>query len=76
MNLLFAIGGSVFFAIFLAVIFSLGSGKKRPDSSNFAQKFTGTLFVLIIIVIISTVFEMAGCNSDEEPNYPMKYERY
>ncbi|WP_344815748.1 hypothetical protein [Flavobacterium cheonanense] len=53
------------------MIFSIGS--KTKSDSNFMQKFTGTLMVLIIIVIIGTLSEKCGCSSKEEPDYPMKY---
>lgn len=74
MDFLFAIGGAVIFALIIAIVFTLAGDNKSSDS-NFAQKFTGSLFVLIVIVVLGTLSEMAGCSSEEEPDYPMKYER-
>ncbi len=60
-----------FIITIIRVIFSIGS--KTKSDSNFMQKFTGTLMVLIIIVIIGTLSEKCGCSSEDEPDYPMKY---
>jgi hypothetical protein len=30
--------------------------------------------VLIIIVIIGTISDKCGCSSEDEPDYPMKYQ--
>lgn len=74
MDFIFSIIGAVLISLLITIIrvvFSIGS--KTKSNSNFMQKFTGTLMVLIIIVIISTLFEKCGCSSEEEPDYPMKY---
>jgi uncharacterized membrane protein len=74
MDFVFGIIGAVmisFIITIIRVIFSIGS--KTKSDSNFMQKFTGTLMVLIIIVIIGTLSEKCGCSSEEEPDYPMKY---
>ena len=60
-----------FIITIIRVIFSIGS--KTKSDSNFMQKFTGTLMVLIIIVIIGAFSEKFGCSSEDEPDYPMKY---
>jgi uncharacterized membrane protein len=74
MDFIFGILGAVMISLIITiirVIFSIGS--KTKSDSNFMQKFTGTLMVLIIIVIIGTLSEKCGCSSEEEPDYPMKY---
>jgi uncharacterized membrane protein len=74
MDIIFGILGAVmisFIITIIRVIFSIGS--KTKSDSNFMQKFTGTLMVLIIIVIIGTLSEKCGCSTEEEPDYPMKY---
>ncbi|GAA4067733.1 hypothetical protein GCM10022389_11040 [Flavobacterium cheonanense] len=74
MDFIFGIIGAVLVSLIITiirVIFSIGS--KTKSDSNFMQKFTGTLMVLIIIVIIGTLSEKCGCSSKEEPDYPMKY---
>jgi len=74
MDFIFGIFGAVIISLIITiirVIFSIGS--KTKSDSNFIQKFTGTLMVLIIIVIIGTLSEKCGCSSEEEPDYPMKY---
>jgi len=74
MDFIFGIFGAVIISLIITiirVIFSIGS--KTKSDSNFMQKFTGTLMVLIIIVIIGTLSEKCGCSSEEEPDYPMKY---
>jgi hypothetical protein len=75
MIFIFGIGVAIFFALIIAIIFTLG-GDNKPGDSNFTQKFTTALFVIIIIVIIGSVLEMAGCSNEDEPDYPMKYERF
>ena len=75
MDFIFGILGAVmisFIITIIRVIFSIGS--KTKSDSNFIQKFTGTLMVLIIIVIIGTITEKSGCSSEDEPDYPMKYQ--
>lgn len=72
MDFLFAIIGGVIFS-FVIALFSHFGGKRNPGDSNFMQKFTGTFYVIIIIVIIGSLSDMAGCNPEDEPNYPMKY---
>jgi len=74
MDIIFGILGALmisFIITIIRVIFSIGS--KTKSDSNFMQKFTGTLMVLIIIVIIGTLSEKCGCSTEEEPDYPMKY---
>lgn len=74
MDFIFGILGAVMISLIITiirVIFSIGS--KTKSDSNFMQKFTGTLMVLIIIVIIGTFLEKSGCSSEDEPDYPMKY---
>lgn len=74
MDFIFGILGAVMISLIITiirVIFSIGS--KTKSDSNFMQKFTGTLMVLIIIVIIGTLSDKCGCSSEEEPDYPMKY---
>ena len=74
MDFIFGIIGAVmisFIITIIRVIFSIGS--KTKSDSNFMQKFTGTLMVLIIIVIIGTLTDKCGCSSEDEPDYPMKY---
>ena len=74
MDFIFGILGAVMISLIITiirVIFSIGS--KTKSDSNFIQKFTGTLMVLIIIVIIGTLSEKCGCSSEDEPDYPMKY---
>lgn len=69
MNILFGIFGSVIFAFILAIIGTvLDKGK-----TTFMQKFTSILTVLLVIVIVGSILEMAGCNPDDDPGYPMKY---
>ena len=75
MDFIFGIIGAVmisFIITIIRVIFSIGS--KTKSDSNFMQKFTGTLMVLIIIVIIGTISDKCGCSSEDEPDYPMKYQ--
>jgi hypothetical protein len=75
MDFVFGIIGAVmisFIITIIRVIFSIGS--KTKSDSNFMQKFTGTLMVLIIIVIIGTISDKCGCSSEDEPDYPMKYQ--
>ncbi len=75
MELIYGILGAVVISFILSTfrsILSLGR-KKDEHSSNFLQKFTGTLMVLLIIVIIGYIAELSGCSPEEEPNYPMKY---
>lgn len=74
MDFIFGILGAVMISLIITiirVIFSIGS--KTKSDSNFMRKFTGTLIVLIIIVIIGTLSEKCGCSSEDEPDYPMKY---
>lgn len=75
MDFIYAIAGA-FIVSFILTIFRviLSSGEKKPGDSNFFQKFTGTLMVLIFIVIIGTLTEKCGCSSEDEPDYPMKYQ--
>jgi len=72
MDLLFGILGAVMFSFILAILFSILE-KKDSNSSNFFQKFTGILYVLIIIVVIGFILEKSGCSSGDDPDYPMKY---
>ena len=74
MDFLFAIGGAVIIALIIVIVFTL-AGDNKPGDSNFAQKFTGSFFVLIVIVVLGSLSELAGCSSEEEPDYPMRYER-
>jgi uncharacterized membrane protein len=75
MDLVYGILGAILVSFILTVLRSLISlGKsKEKRSSNFFQKFTGTLMVLIVIILIGYVLEISGCSTEEEPNYPMKY---
>ena len=75
MDFIFGILGAIIISFILALLGSLGSiGQKKDEtSSNFFQKFTGILMVLVTIVIVGYVLQMSGCSSEEEPNYPMKY---
>ncbi len=61
-----------FIITIIRVVFSIGS--KTKSDSNFIQKFTGTCMVLIIIVIIGIISEKLGCSSEDELDYPMKYQ--
>jgi uncharacterized membrane protein len=75
MDFIFGILGAVMISLIITiirVIFSIGS--KTKSDSNFMQKFTGTLMVLIIIVIVGTISDKCGCSSEDEPDYPMKYQ--
>lgn len=74
MDFIYAIGGAVIVSLIITIIRAILSlGEKKPGDSNFFQKFTGTLMVLIVIVIIGTLSEKCGCSSEDEPDYPMKY---
>lgn len=74
MDFIFGILGAVMLSLIITIIrFIFSIGSKTKSDSNFMQKFTGTLMVLIIIVIIGTLSEKCGCSSEEEPDYPMKY---
>jgi uncharacterized membrane protein YjjP (DUF1212 family) len=74
MDFIYAIGGAFVFSFIITILRAiLSSGEKKSGDSNFFQKFTGTLMVLIIIVIIGTLSEKCGCSSEDEPDYPMKY---
>jgi uncharacterized membrane protein len=74
MDFIFAIAGAFIFSLIITIIRAIFSmGEKKSSDSNFFQKFTGTLMVLIIIVVIGTLSEKCGCSSEEEPDYPMKY---
>ena len=58
---------------FILALFSYFGTKRSPGDSNFMQKFTGIFFVIILIIIIGSLSDAAGCNTEDEPDYPMKY---
>lgn len=69
-----ALLGAVIFAFIITLLKVMVSLRDNKNGeSKFFTKFTGTLLILISIIIIGTLSEKFGCSSEEEPDYPMKY---
>ncbi|WP_297511711.1 hypothetical protein [Flavobacterium sp.] len=71
-SVLFLVGLSFVFTL-ISVFFSSREENKN-GSSSFMEKFTRILIVLIIIMVIGFLSEKCGCSSEDEPDYPMKYQ--
>ena len=63
----------VAFIMIIAFILAFLNFLFGKSESTFMQNFTGIFIVIIVIVILSSILEMSGCNPQDEPNYPIKY---
>ena len=66
MDFLFSVIGCLILALIITILRYVFGSKGKPGESNFMQKFTGTFFVLFIIVVIVTISDTLGCRYDDD----------
>lgn len=66
-------GGAVL-ALIISV-FSYFGGERSVEKPTFIEKFIKIYLIIIFLLLIGAVLDRAGCSdSDDDPDYPVKYD--
>lgn len=65
--------GGAIIALIISLFSYFGSKGKIGDNT-FIQKFIKIYIIILLISLLGAILDKAGCSSDEDPDYPMKYQ--